>query len=432
MEDGALRLSAALAYYSIFSLAPLLLIAIGIAGFFGQDMSPPEIRSKLSGAMGPQMAGAAADLAESASKSAKGATIVGFITLIIGASGVFGQLKDALNTIWEVKQKAGAGIKGFIRERLLTFGMVLVIGFLLLISLLIGAVIAGFSGWMEQKLGIPGFVAGLIGFVFSFAIETLLFALIFRVLPDAEVEWRSVWIGAAVTAVLFEIGKWGLSLYLGSGSATSSFGAAGSVVLVLLWVYYTSLILFFGAEFTQVFAKAMGHEIRPSPNAEPVTAEQRAQQGLPPGVRDAPSAPVPEFITVPVYSPPPAPAFPRSLEEVPQYLRESPMASLVTAAGCGFTVGLIARAIRRAEPDRTPTQEIAHGSKALALATLPLLTSVGRRVAAEAIKRLRPADWWKAARHAANATASVARKTQRVKEWIAPAVALAISCGLAA
>jgi membrane protein len=367
MEDNALRLSAALAYYSIFSIAPLLLIAIGIAGFFGQHMSPEQIANHLTQVMGPQMAQAVAGLVESASKTTKSATIVGVITLLVGASGIFGQLKDALNTIWEVKQKPGAGIKGFIRERLLSFGMVLVIGFLLLVSLLLSAALTLFSGMLEHQLGMPPFVAGIIGFAFSFAVVTLLFALIFKVLPDVKVEWRSVWIGATVTALLFELGKWGLSLYLGGGGPTSSFGAAGSIVLVLLWVYYTSLILFFGAEFTQVYAKALGHEIQPSEHAEPVTTEQRAQEGLAPGSGSGGKAKpekVYEPVIVPVMQPTPATQFPKTFSEVPRYLTNDPVAATLTAIGTGFLVGMLSRATaRQVEP--SPLDEISHGSQVL-------------------------------------------------------------------
>ncbi|HEX8372054.1 MAG TPA: YihY/virulence factor BrkB family protein, partial [Chthoniobacterales bacterium] len=238
----------------------------------------------LAGYVGKESAKALQSMVESASKPSHGVigTIVGFLTLLVGASGVFGQLKDALNTIWEVKAKSGGGVMGFLKERLLNFGMVLVIGFLLLTSLLLTTAIAAMNKFLGDAFGLPSFIWGIISFIISFGLVTVLFAVIFKMLPDAKIRWRNVWIGAAVTSGLFELGKFGLSFYLGSESTASSYGAAASVILLLLWVYYTSCILFLGAEFTQVYAKATGHVIEPSDNAEPVTAEARAQQGLQP------------------------------------------------------------------------------------------------------------------------------------------------------
>lgn len=283
MEDKALRLSAALAYYSIFSIAPLLIIAISLAGLvLGEEAVRGQLDDQLTGYVGAQAAAGMQSMIKSASKPASSwvGAIVGFATLLLGASGVFGQLKDALNTIWEVKAKGGVGIWGFMRERLLNFGMVLVIGFLLLTSLMITTALAALNGYFESRLGIPPFFGGLIAFIASLAVVTTLFALIFKVLPDAQIEWRNVWTGALVTALLFEIGKFGLSYYLGRESTASSYGAAGSVVLILLWVYYASCILLFGAEFTQVYARESGPRIIPSPGAVAVTKEGRAQQGL--------------------------------------------------------------------------------------------------------------------------------------------------------
>lgn len=285
MEDNALRLSAALAYYSIFSMAPLLVIAISVAGLvLGEPAVRGQLDDQLKGYVGPQAAQSLQEMIKSASKPSDGWTggIVGFFTLILGASGVFGQLKDALNTIWEVKVAERKGIWGFIRTRLLSFGMVLVIGFLLLTSLLLTTALAAVNGYLEVTFGIPKVFMGALGFVVSLGVVTTLFAFIFKVLPDAEIKWRNVWIGAAVTALLFELGKLGLGFYLGRESTASSYGAAGSVVLLLLWVYYSSCILLFGAEFTQVYARETGHDIKPAAGAIPVTAEKRAQEGLVP------------------------------------------------------------------------------------------------------------------------------------------------------
>lgn len=285
VEDRALRLSAALAFYSAFSIAPLLVIALGIAGLvLGEDAVRGHLDTQLSSYVGPQAAAGMQAMVQSVAKPADSWTgaIVGFVTLLIGASGVFGQLKDALNTIWEVEPKGSSTIMIWIKERLWSFSMVLVIGFLLLISLALTTILTSFAGYFERWAGLSPFIGSGIGFLVSTIIATFLFAFIFKVLPDAEIAWRHVWIGAAVTAVLFEIGKFGLSYYLGRESTASSFGAAGSVVVVLLWVYYASCILFFGAEFTQVYAKATDRWVRPAPNAVPVTEEARAQQGLAP------------------------------------------------------------------------------------------------------------------------------------------------------
>lgn len=381
MEDNALRLSAALSYYSTFSIAPLLVIAMGLAGyFFGADAVHGQLDEQLKGMIGSQAAQAVASMVRSASKPSSSlvATGIGVVTLLLGASGVFGQLKDALNTIWEVKAKPGLGLKAFIHDRLLTFGMVLVIGFLLLISLLMSTALSVLSKWLNGALPMPPWLLAGVGFVISFAIVTLLFALIFKVLPDATVGWRSVWIGAAVTALLFEIGKQLLALYLGRESTASSYGAAASVVLLLLWVYYASCILLFGAEFTQVWAKSTGCAIQPNQFAVPVTAEMRAQQGLDGGSVHAPE---PRIVPVPVYTPPPAPQLPHSFAEVPGYLRESPGAALLAALGCGYAVGLLARVFQRHE--RTPMEEVAHGSRELAIAAVPLVASAARKIASK-------------------------------------------------
>ncbi len=257
IDHNALRFSAALAYYSIFSIAPLLVIAVSVAGLvLGEEAVRGQLGQQLQSYLGAQAAQGVEAMVKSAAKPSDGWTgaVVGFATLLLGASGVFGQLKDALNTIWEVKGKRANGFLSFIRDRLLSFGMVLVIGFLLLMSLGLTAILAAFSGWVEHVIGLPLVVGGIVASLVSFGMITLLFAFIFKVLPDAQVEWRDVWIGAAVTALLFEVGKLGLGVYLGRESTASSFGAAGSLVIVLLWVYYASCILLFGAEFTQVYA----------------------------------------------------------------------------------------------------------------------------------------------------------------------------------
>jgi membrane protein len=283
VEDNASRLSAALAYYSIFSIAPLLLITVGITGLvLGQDAVNGQLYGELKSYVGTDSAEMVQSMVQSVAKPAQGmlATTLGFFTLVLGASGVFAQLKDALNTIWKVKPKRGNGFMALLRGRLLNFGMVLVFGFLLLVSLLLSTAIAALNQRIDDFLTFPAVVWAAVAFLISLSVVTLLFAMIFKVLPDAKIAWRDVWIGAIITALLFEIGKMGLSWYLGLESTASIFGAAGSVVLLLLWVYYTSSILFFGAEFTQVYAQANGRTIEPASNAELSRPNDREQQGL--------------------------------------------------------------------------------------------------------------------------------------------------------
>lgn len=296
MDDKALRLSAALAYYSIFSIAPLLVITIGIAGLvLGTEAVTGRLYGELKGYVGAQSSAAIQSMVESASKPSQGviATMLGFVMLLLGASGVFGQLKDALNTIWGVKPKPGQGILAMVRGKFLNFGMVLVIGFLLLVSLMLSTAIAGLNDRLESILPLPAFVWAALAFVISLGLVTTLFAMIFKVLPDAQIRWRYVWIGALITALLFEIGKTGLGWYLGREGAASAYGAAGSVVLLLLWVYYTSCILFFGAEFTRVYAEDHDHVTEPATHAMRVSREDRAQQGLPTTAAQTASGPPP-------------------------------------------------------------------------------------------------------------------------------------------
>ena len=373
MEDNALRLSAALAYYSIFSIAPLLVIAISVAGLvLGEEAVRGQLDDQLKSYVGAQAAESVQSMVQSASKPSEGWTgaVVGFVTLLLGASGVFGQLKDALNTIWEVKPRAGAAIMGFVRERLLNFGMVLVIGFLLLTSLLLTTALAALHAYFESLFGIPPFVAGVLGFLVSFGVVTTLFAFIFKVLPDAQVEWRNVWTGAVVTALLFELGKFGLGFYLGRESMASSFGAAGSVVLLLLWVYYASCILLFGAEFTQEYAKATGHEIRPVPGAVPVTAEACAQQGLVPvAAIHAEAPPQTEIIRV-----------------TGQPSVGNPIGALLAVTAGFFVIGLLAR--RRAEEAEKPSTRIREGFADLGQQTAEGLVDLLQRTRSEIARRV--------------------------------------------
>jgi membrane protein len=209
------------------------------------------------------------------------ATILSVAAILFGATGVFIQMQDALNTIWEVEPKPGQGVRGFIKNRLLSFAMILAIAFLLLVLLVVSTALHAVYEYLGHLIAMPGWTAQVLDVVVSFGGVTLLFALIFKYLPDVKIGWRDVWLGAAVTALLFTLGKFLLGLYLGRASAASAYGAAGTVVIIMLWAYYSSQILFFGAEFTQVYAKSYGTRILPAEHARPISAEARAQQGLP-------------------------------------------------------------------------------------------------------------------------------------------------------
>jgi len=261
LEHNAFRLSAALAYYTVFSLGPLLLLAVAIAGlFFGQQAANGELTQQLRGLFGPQGAAAVQQLLASMSKSRYNVTasVVGAVILLFGATGVFTELKASLNEIWETHPKKSTGVMGFLHDRLLSFAMVLAIGFLLLVSLILSTVLAAASDSISRVIHVPPFFFHAVAFLSSFAVITLLFAAIYKVLPEASVRWRDVWVGAVMTSLLFTIGKTLIGFYLGRSSTTSPYGASGSIVIIMLWAYYSSLILFLGAEFTHVFAKRYG------------------------------------------------------------------------------------------------------------------------------------------------------------------------------
>jgi membrane protein len=274
MEDDAPTLGAALAYYTVFSLAPLMTIAIAMAGFFfGKEAAQGQIFDELRVLLGEEGGKAVEEMVQSANAHpAAGivATIISVVMLLVGASGVFGQLQASLNTIWGVKPKPGRGVLGIIQDRLLSFGFTLVVGFLLLVSLLLTAGIALVADWVGSLMPGSETIAQMLNILFSLAMITLLFAMIFKFLPDAKIAWRDVWVGAFITAALFTIGKFALGIYLGKSGVASSYGAAGSLIVLLLWVYYSSQILFFGAEFTQVYANRFGTRVAPADNAVPV------------------------------------------------------------------------------------------------------------------------------------------------------------------
>lgn len=270
-DDYAPSMGAALAYYTLFSIAPLLIIAIAVAGLvFGQEAARGEIATQIEGLIGHEGAIAVQGLLKSASEPAKDvvAAVVSIITLVIGATTVFAELQSDLDRIWRVPAPAKEnGLWALLRTRLLSFGLVLGLGFLLLVSLLISAGIAAFGKWSY------GFFEGreaylhTLNFSISFAISTVLFAMIYKLMPRASIAWRDVWIGAGVTALLFEIGKALIGLYLGTTSVASGFGAAGSLVVLLVWVYFSAQIFLLGAEFTWVYSHEYGSK-RTQPDAK--------------------------------------------------------------------------------------------------------------------------------------------------------------------
>jgi membrane protein len=256
--DSATRLGASLAYYTLFSLAPLLLAAIAIAGlFFGQSAAEGRLVGELEGVVGEAGAQAVRELLENARSKPAGAaaTLVALATLLVGASGVFLELKGALNTVWDVENPPG-GLLAMLRNRLAAFALVLAVGFLLLVALVVSAALSALGGLVGGYVETPKLVLQLANTLVSFGVITLLFAMLFKFLPDTEVAWKDVWVGAAITSVLFAIGKFLIGLYLGRSSVTSAYGAAGSVVVLMLWVYYAGQIFYFGAELTQAYARA--------------------------------------------------------------------------------------------------------------------------------------------------------------------------------
>lgn len=283
-EDKVPRLAAALAYYTIFSIAPLMLIAIAVASLvFERTAVEGQMLDTIQGLLGKEGRDTIGSAMEAGNKGGGNvvAASIGIATLLLGASGVFGQLKDALNTIWEVKPKEGQGVLGILRERFLSFTMVLGTGFLLLVSLVVSAGIAALGSFLTSVLPGGDWVAQIVNLVVTLGIITLMFVLLFKFLPDVQVAWKDVVVGAFITAVLFTAGQFALGFYVASGSVGTAFGAAGSIVIILVWIYYSSLIFFIGAELTQVYARRFGSRVVPDSNAEPLTDEARAQEGIP-------------------------------------------------------------------------------------------------------------------------------------------------------
>jgi membrane protein len=268
MEDDPFQSAAALSYYTLFSLAPLLIISIAVAGFvFGREAAQNQIVSTMQGLIGQDSAQAIQAMIQNASNRPKTgmiSTLLGGIVLLFGAGGVVGQLQTSLDLIWGVKAQADSGLHDFIRRRFVSFAMVLGVGFLLLVSLAVSAFISGVTQFIGSFFG----GVAVIDILISFGFVTFLFAMIYKFLPDVQIQWTDVWVGAALTSLLFTIGKFLIGFYLGTSGVTSVYGAAGSLITILLWVYYSALIFFWGAEFTQVYSSHYGSGVVPAMKVE--------------------------------------------------------------------------------------------------------------------------------------------------------------------
>jgi membrane protein len=261
LGDRAPTMGAAIAYYTVFSLAPMLVMVIAVAGLaFGQKAAEGALFGELAELVGAESAGAVQAMLKSASSTRSGiiATAVGIGTLLIAATAVFGELQSALNVIWKAPASGSLGVWYLLKSRLLSLSVILVIGFLLLVSLVISTALAVLSDYLDRLLPGLAIILHIVHPTFSFAFTTVLFGMIFKILPDSTVEWKDVWLGAAVAALLFTAGKHLISLYIGSSNMASTYGAAGALIIVLVWVYYSAQILLLGAEF----AKAYGDQRR--------------------------------------------------------------------------------------------------------------------------------------------------------------------------
>jgi membrane protein len=276
-DDNASRLAAALSFYAAVSLAPLLIIVLAISGLvFGREAAAGQLVSEIQIFLGYQRAQIIQEIIASANKPTSGvvSTVVGTIVLLLGASGVFNALKDGLNTVWDVQRKGGRGIIGIIKDQFLSFAMVFGIGFLLLVSLVISALLSALGRNLFGGVSAPGMIVEVGNFILSFVFITILFALMYKILPDVEIAWRDVWSGAAITALLFTLGKMAIGIYLARSTFADAYGAAGSFIAILVWIYYSAQILFYGAELTQVYANTYGSQIKPARDAVNIPKER--------------------------------------------------------------------------------------------------------------------------------------------------------------
>jgi membrane protein len=264
LDDRATSMGAALAFYSAFSVAPLLIIVIAIAGMvFGEAAAQGAIVGQLKVLVGEHGAGAIQAMLEAAGRRESGvvATTIGLITLLIGATSAFVELQDSLDRIWRAPKRAGSGVVSFLISRILSFGLVLAIGFLLLVSLVLTTALAALTGYYGHLLPVGTTLLQVANFIASFLVVTILFAMIYKWLPNVSIAWRDVWIGSAVTALLFNVGRTAIGLYLGQSAIASAYGAAGAFVVLLLWLYYSAQVFLLGAEFTWVYANRKGSRV---------------------------------------------------------------------------------------------------------------------------------------------------------------------------
>jgi membrane protein len=292
LSDNVPRLAAALSYYTVFSIAPLLIIATGIAGIaFGHEAATGQVHAQIAGLIGHQGAEAIQDLIKGASQERHGllATVIGVAVLLIGASGVFGELQQSLNAIWAVRAKPGRSWLTLLRARFLSFSMVFAIGFLLMVSLLLSAGLSAATNWLAGQWEAFAAAAQIVNLVVSLIVITALFALIYRFLPDVRLGWRDVILGSAITAAMFTLGKFLIGFYIGHGSFGSSYGAVGSLVVLLVWVYYSAQIFLIGAELTKAVAIKRGSPAPPKPHAErePCSTAAAGTSGRTPSGRPA-------------------------------------------------------------------------------------------------------------------------------------------------
>jgi membrane protein len=294
-SDKCPRLGAALSYYTAFSLAPVLIVAIAVAGMFlGRQAAEGQVVNQLGGLLGQEAAHMVqAAIAKAAEQRHGWASIIGMITLLVGATGVMIELQDALNTVWKVLPKPGGGVKRFVRARVLALALVLSLGFLLLVSLVASAGLEVFLKWAGGYL--PKWLA--LGYVLNYGVSVGLiagfFALLFKALPDAKVAWKDVWVGALVTSVLFHVGKYLIALYIGRASVASTFGAAGSLAVLLVWIYYSSQILFLGAELTRAYSNRYGSHVVPDENAIEAPHAAPERLAIEKGIKEAVKDPAP-------------------------------------------------------------------------------------------------------------------------------------------
>jgi membrane protein len=337
-KDNAMRLSAALALYAVLSLAPLLVISIKIMSIvLNKNAASTQVQGQMVSLIGPAGADAIKEMIQNSAQKGSGviATTISTILLLFAAAGVFGELQDSMNTIWQVKARENQGVWGWIRNRFLSMAMVFGIAFLLLVSMFISTLLTTVAGSIAGK---GSWIGAIVDIVVSLVALTALFAAIFKFLPDAKIDWKDVWLGALLTSALFTVGKYGLSLYFKFGTPQSAFGAAGSFAAVLLWVYYSSWILFFGAEFTQVYTKRHGRWIEPSKNAKAVNAGERAVHGM-----DVKTSPVKSAGKDESRRRPPRLALPRPAYSLAA-AEDHPARQYALAAG-GVVVGAVAGAL---------------------------------------------------------------------------------------